>query len=645
MSQTTDRTVSTFTRDAVTQARARTTSERLMDEVLQRTMESGFDIDAFHVMDQRDSRLLQDEILGGPRSSKFVYDFEISGQKIRGISAIGARELATYYKGIRHRIVTSTRKVGSLFVFTTYPHEGTTSSMHTTVLPELKDEPDGYEAVVEIEDIKSGNKMMAAKFESQWEWSSQKSKYFEKPHFATIAQSKAQRNGILMVIPQSVQLQWMEAVIADGKHDNITRGVLAEKRDGVLRYCTAQGIPLDRDVLNALLLEQIMGLSDAARTLDKDAFLAAAIALRLAPLAKTDTGTADAQEGTQTTTRGTRRRPSNAPEGTKPPAQPPSEERQTPNPTAGTQQASGQPNAPADPNAWREEVNRTHPVGVQESTAGSQTPSTVGTAETTPQTTGAVGAQDGGGEEQSGGFEAWLTDATGRETTREPFTDPVAFAQDLRVLCLRDPDAAADILDVNAGAIDDCMEVSEEARRIIEAVRTPSTPDGTVASEGEVPGMSDAGPYQPPLVDLQKTGGGKPHWPNYIDAALKSLGETRTQAEADAWMERNKPTYMGASISAETRLDRFYKLHVGALKSGAAEPEDATETKLRPIRGNLAACQSGDMVITFFTSPIIARTVEDFQHDGRDMRETISGMFADRYHVITGRERAFEFPR
>ena len=114
MSQTVDRTVSTFAREAAAQTRARSTSERLMDEVIDRTMQSGFDADAFHVMNERDTRLIQDELMGGPRSDRFVYNFEIGGKKIEGISAIGARELATYYGRIRHRLVSSTRKVKEL---------------------------------------------------------------------------------------------------------------------------------------------------------------------------------------------------------------------------------------------------------------------------------------------------------------------------------------------------------------------------------------------------------------------------------------------------------------------------------------------------------------------------------------------------
>lgn len=259
--------------------------DNLLQRVIDNTVQSGFDVDAWHVMDQRDTRLIQDEIMGGARSSKFIYDFKIQSTTVRGISAVGARELATHYGKIKHRLVSSTRKIGKLFVFTTYAAPGIQPSMQTSVLPELEKEPDGYEAVCEVQDINSGNSMMAAKFESQFEWVGGKDnaqgRWREKSHFATIAQSKAQRNGILMVIPQAIQLEWMESM--KGMTDTITGSLLAEKRDGVLRYGAAQGMAISREVLDTLLLDQIAGLSEAARTKNMGDFLASCIALGLIP--------------------------------------------------------------------------------------------------------------------------------------------------------------------------------------------------------------------------------------------------------------------------------------------------------------------------------------------------------------------------
>ena len=50
-----------------------------------RNVAGGFDVDAWHVMEERDDALIADEILNGPGSSKFVYNFEIMpGTKAAG---------------------------------------------------------------------------------------------------------------------------------------------------------------------------------------------------------------------------------------------------------------------------------------------------------------------------------------------------------------------------------------------------------------------------------------------------------------------------------------------------------------------------------------------------------------------------------
>src|SRR5262245_28913046 len=88
-----------------------------------RAMTGGFDVDAWHVMDQRDDELVADEILNGAGSHAFVYDFEIQGTQVFGISVVGARHLAAHYRGLKHRLVASQHKIGELFTFTSYPGE------------------------------------------------------------------------------------------------------------------------------------------------------------------------------------------------------------------------------------------------------------------------------------------------------------------------------------------------------------------------------------------------------------------------------------------------------------------------------------------------------------------------------------------
>lgn len=539
MSQTIDRTVSAHAVERVAHESARTRSDRLLDQVIERTISSGFDADAFHVMDARDTRLIQDEILGGPRSSKFMYNFSIQGSAIQGISAVGARELATHYKGIRHRLVSSTRKVRSLFVFTTYASPGIPASMQTQVLPELTEEPDGYEAVVEITDIKTGNVMMAAKFEAQFEWSSGKKTWFEKPHFATIAQSKAQRNGILMIIPQSIQLEWMQS-LKSGNQEVITGSVLAEKRDGVLRYGASQGIPIDREVLQTILLEQIAGLAEAARTKSKDDFLASAVALGLTPASgPVDETTTDT--GTKRTSRSSR------PPPTKPSADRPDPREQTADNRPPPTQTTGAPVASSMPTAGHDAAippssERASPPPVSDDAAAE------------------IFAFDEFGEplerpdpmtamEFAKWFATAMTGATTPEALREHNADAIADAG-------ADPDAA----------------------KIIQA----AIDGGTTQNSAPVTQSNQQSERKPVVPPVTPKGG--IHWPNYAEACAAELANCPDQAAIDAWVELNELTYTKKAIEAGIKRrirERRQQIDPGW---GVEDHQGPTTTSGQPIK-------------------------------------------------------------
>jgi hypothetical protein len=244
-----------------------------------RTAAGGFDVDAWHVMNERDNALIADEILHGAGSSTFVYNFEIKGQQVAGISVIGARHLANHYKGLQHRIVASMEKIGPLFTFVAYPGEHP-MSVSASVVAELADEADFYAAVVELTDLKTGNRIQTERRESRVEFRRDGSSY-ERPNYATIAQSKAYRNAVLALIPQDVIIQWREAMLKLKKTETITDSVLDEKRSNVLRFAAQRAIALDRHAVEALTLDQIAGLGDAAREGRLPAFVQAAQALGL----------------------------------------------------------------------------------------------------------------------------------------------------------------------------------------------------------------------------------------------------------------------------------------------------------------------------------------------------------------------------
>ena len=226
--------------------------------------DGSYDTEAYAVMEQRDSQLIQSELLYGAGSSKFVYQFAMGGKTVSGISVIGARHLAAHYGGIKHQLIGSIQKIGSLFTFTAYPQPGIPMSMQVQVLPDLRGEPDFYGAVVQVTDTKSGNVIQVEKREERFEFRRDGTPY-ERPHYALIAQSKAYRNAVLDLLPQDVQIEWCAQMVALGNSVPITESVIDLKRDAVLKFATARGLQINRLGLDRLTMNQISGLGDAAR--------------------------------------------------------------------------------------------------------------------------------------------------------------------------------------------------------------------------------------------------------------------------------------------------------------------------------------------------------------------------------------------
>jgi hypothetical protein len=240
----------------------------------------GFDPDAWVVMERRDDALIADEILHGAGSSTFVYSFPINGVDVAGISVIGARHLANHYKGLKHRLVAAQQKTGSLFVFTSYPAENMPMSVSASVVSELADEDDFYAAVVEVTDIKTGNSIQIERREPRYE-ERRGGGWFERAHYATIAQSKAYRNAVLALVPQDIAIRWKLDMLRLKKEEVITDSVIDQKRANVLQFAAQKAIALDRQAIQGLTLDQIAGLGDAAREGRLPAFVEAAKALGL----------------------------------------------------------------------------------------------------------------------------------------------------------------------------------------------------------------------------------------------------------------------------------------------------------------------------------------------------------------------------
>jgi hypothetical protein len=250
-------------------------------------------------MEERDDALIADEILNGPGSSKFVYNFEITpGTMVTGVSVVGASHLANHYGGLQHRMVASMQKVGSLFIFTSYPAEGIPMDVTPKIILELEDEDDFFAAVCEMKDIKTGNSVQIERREKRFEHRRRGGDY-ERPHYATIAQRKAYRNAVLSLVPQDIVIRWKAAQLKLGKDVLITESVLDEKRGNVMRFAAQRAIALDRRAIEHLTLQQIGGLGDAAREGKLPAFVEAARALGLEVEQGTETAEPPAQQQQQ----------------------------------------------------------------------------------------------------------------------------------------------------------------------------------------------------------------------------------------------------------------------------------------------------------------------------------------------------------
>lgn len=313
-----------------------------------RAVGQGFDPDVWHVMDARDNQLIQDQILHGAGSSAFVYSFMLAGTKVTGVSVVGARHLAAHYRGLKHRLVASVQKVGSVFTFTSYPGEYAPMAVNCQVIEELAHEADFYSIIVEMTDVKTGNSIQIERREARFEVRRDGNPY-ERPNYATIAQSKAFRNAVLSLVPQDLLIRWRDQQLALGKDEKITADVLSEKRANVLRFAAQKAIGLDRHAVEALTLDQIAGLGDAAREGQLPAFVNAAQALDL--MGHDERGIPEPAEGSPPQAAQPRRphrrtrapgpgEPQGEPEGD-PRPEPPPHENEPATPAQGASQAQG----------------------------------------------------------------------------------------------------------------------------------------------------------------------------------------------------------------------------------------------------------------------------------------------------------------
>lgn len=239
-----------------------------------------FDLDAYHAMSVRDDQLVAQRAAHGVAGKIFIYKFSMKGQQVEGISVEGAQQLAGTYGGIKHRMVASVEKKGSVFTFRSYPSQGVPMAVNVAVVPELAGEDDFYSVLVECTDVKTGNSFQVEKSENRFEERKDGSPY-QRPNYQIIAQSKARRNAILALIPGDAQENFKKHCLETNEAIDITSDVFRMKLAGVTQYAAKRGIAIDRRALQDLTLEQISGLGEAARGEDTEGFQEAMEALGL----------------------------------------------------------------------------------------------------------------------------------------------------------------------------------------------------------------------------------------------------------------------------------------------------------------------------------------------------------------------------
>ena len=134
-------------------------------------------------------------------------------------------------------------------------------NVQANIIPQLVDEDDFYEVVIEITDIKTGNSIQVRKKETKTEKRQNGSSY-ARPHYDVIAESKAYRNGVLSIIPQSVIKEFEARALRSGNSSG--EKTIDQLREGAIAFGVKNGISIDRQELGSLTYAEIYGLGSAA---------------------------------------------------------------------------------------------------------------------------------------------------------------------------------------------------------------------------------------------------------------------------------------------------------------------------------------------------------------------------------------------
>lgn len=642
-----DRTLSAY------QRRSSGRQGEVIDAIIERS--NGIDTDILAVMDKRDTTMIEEEILHGAGSSKYVYSFRVGTTAVSGISVVGARELATHYGGMQHEIIATVSKVGRLLVITQYPQDGVPMDIRFQRVAELEEEPDFYECLVRIKDIKTGNSTQTRKKELRMEERSDATlkanpgldKFYARPHYDTIAESKAYRNAVLNLIPQGVQIAWKQKMLELEKSEIITVSVIDEKRSGVLRYAASKAITVDREAVEALTFEQIMGLADAVKEGRVEQFVDAADALGIvipddadkrstrravsAPSAPSDkvgtqtrqsgngvaqTGDGQVQTGQAATGSDAERKAVLAA------AQAEQAKRSTAARAGKTSETKRQDGPPAGhPAAGDGEGEKAAALAMKVASASA--------AQADVDLQAANAAMAGVGqkakqvetkpaEEEVTGFDHYGLDELGEpvvdaDGVLKHFTDPREFALWYNEAFVHSSNQEA--LKYNNADAREEASLDPAAKVILDAVDNPIDTSKPAAAEEEHAKADEA----PQPVALSTLPNNRTNWPKFANDCEASLKTLQSAAEIEAWLVLNGPTYTGKAISA--RVDVLVKTRREQI--AAAPPGDPDLEQAQDLVKRLNETQYSHEYDSILANAAVRSWCKKMSAERQDLRQMV----------------------
>lgn len=591
-----DRTVPAFRRD--------NGRGQIIQGIIQQASQK-FDPDIWAAMDKRDNALVEDEIVHGAQSSAFVYSIPIGGGKrAEGITVVGARQLAAAYQGIQATVISTLSKRGAMFISRSFPYGGFPGRLDVQQIPDLRDEEDFYEVMIEVHDLKTSNKIPSSRREYRFESRSEEAlrknpnlpAKFERQHLEQIAFSKAYRNGVVSLIPQDAVLQFKAKNLALNSDESFVTSLIDEKRSGVLRYAASRAIGVDRDAVESLTFDQIAGLADAVREGSVEQFVQSAEALGIVVLGDGERGPSRIAT-VATPSQPAARQASNGA------TQHQGKAEEQPKQAAGKKAQAKQEGPPAG-----------HPAAGEGAPEAQETEKPLGELKKA-EADKPIGEEK---KQEAKGFDHYaLDEISGEPIEREGkplhFTKPGTFA-----LWYNDRYITSENKEALRYNNEDALEearLDPAAKVIIDAVHDPKGEQEDKKREERHPEVSEM------KVPLEMLPNGRPNWPKYVIAAKESLAsKVKSEPEMSTWIAVNEPVYSASKSVTDVKIAPLLE----ATRERLAKPvEDTDLLTAQGIIRNLDTVKRQTDYDSLVSNPAIRSQCERLGKERPDLRDMI----------------------